>query len=290
MKINYGYIIIKAQEVTALKILFRQKEDENFGSLGRYGIENCYFKRISTDRDGFAITKKAHLHRGFELHIIAQGFQEYDIEGRKYRVEKGEFLLIYPSVLHTALGSDKNTVKFAATFNRSAEEQLCFKGGLSDRMWESIDCILSDSENPSDASPLLIENRIFELILSVFRLSGEKEKAVAQASEENATLLLARQYIDDNIERAPSVAEVAKYCYLSPKQLTRIFKTAYGMTPGEYIINGRVGKIEKLLSDPTLSLRDISEIMGFNNEYYFSTFFKKHGGSPPGEYRKMIGM
>ena len=48
--------------------------------------------------------------------------------------------------------------------------------------------------------------------------------------------------------------------------------------------------IEKLLSDPTLSLREISEIMGFNNEYYFSTFFKKHGGSPPGEYRRMIGM
>jgi AraC-like DNA-binding protein len=38
----------------------------------------------------------------------------------------------------------------------------------------------------------------------------------------------------------------------------------------------------------TSSIKDISEIMHFNNEYYFNAFFKKYSGMPPGEYRKMF--
>jgi AraC-like DNA-binding protein len=85
------------------------------------------------------------------------------------------------------------------------------------------------------------------------------------------------------------VGEVAKYCYLSTKQLTRIFNVYEGVSPGEYIIKARVAKIKKLISDKSFSLKQISDIMHFNNEYYFNAFFKKHSGLPPGEYRKMLG-
>ena len=47
--------------------------------------------------------------------------------------------------------------------------------------------------------------------------------------------------------------------------------------------------LEKLLADESFSLKQISEIMNFNNAYYFNAFFKKHSGMPPGEYRKMNG-
>jgi AraC-like DNA-binding protein len=46
--------------------------------------------------------------------------------------------------------------------------------------------------------------------------------------------------------------------------------------------------IEKLLSDPSLSLRQISEKMEFNNEYHFNSFFKKYAGMTPGAYRKSV--
>jgi AraC-like DNA-binding protein len=100
---------------------------------------------------------------------------------------------------------------------------------------------------------------------------------------------LAKQYIEDNISHAPDVREVADYCGISTKQLTRLFKKFEDTSPGEYIIGKRVKHIEKLLADPSLSLKQISIIMNFENEYYFNTFFKKHSGMPPGEYRKMLG-
>ena len=100
---------------------------------------------------------------------------------------------------------------------------------------------------------------------------------------------MAKQYIEDNVELNPSVSDVAEYCHLSAKQLTRIFNGFEGISPGEYIIRARVSRIEALLSDRSLSLRQIGEIMSFNNEYYFNAFFKKYSGMPPGEYRKMTG-
>ena len=35
--------------------------------------------------------------------------------------------------------------------------------------------------------------------------------------------MLAKQYISDNVDSAPSVPEVAAYCHLSCRQLTRLF-------------------------------------------------------------------
>ena len=87
---------------------------------------------------------------------------------------------------------------------------------------------------------------------------------------------------------APSGEEVSEYCYLSTKQLTRIFQRYEDISPGEYIMKMRISTIEKLLADDSLSLKQISEITNFKNEYYFNAFFKKHSGMPPGEYRKML--
>ena len=134
-----------------------------------------------------------------------------------------------------------------------------------------------------------MENSILEILILSFRLSGIKENEKKTQSDENATLAIAKQYIDDNIEAGLSVADVSAYCYLSTKQLTRLFNKFENISPGEYIISRRIKLIENLLADHSLSLKQISTRMHFDNEYYFNTFFKKHSGMPPGEYRKMLG-
>jgi AraC-like DNA-binding protein len=107
-------------------------------------------------------------------------------------------------------------------------------------------------------------------------------------SEEDHRLTIAKQYIEDNICQPISVSELASYCYISEKQLGRIFVSECGLTVMEYIRKMKCRQIEKMLSDPSLSLRQISEKMNFNNEYHFNSFFKKYAGMSPGTYRKAI--
>ncbi len=273
-----------------MKIHYKQPKEDQAGALCRLGIRDCYLKELLLDKNQDIITRKNHYHTSFELHMIMDGFQEYEINGTTYRLDSGSFLLIYPNVAHVAVSSSMHTWKYSITFNKKTEcNKDCICGKIPDRILENISFITKESVKKKEISFTLIENSILEIMVSIFRLLGIKENDTTQNETENVMITLAKQYIDDNIMSSPGVVDVATYCYLSTKQLTRIFQKYEGVTPGEYIIKRRIVKIESLLADASLSLKQVSMMMNFDNEYYFNAFFKKYSGMPPGEYRKMHG-
>ena len=72
---------------------------------------------------------------------------------------------------------------------------------------------------------------------------------------------------------------------LSYVQFLRRFKGYTGMTPSEYVIALRLQKAKKLLADTDLLVKEIAVACGFENEYYFSNFFKKHTSLSPSAFR-----
>ena len=148
--------------------------------------------------------------------------------------------------------------------------------------------IYSEHRLCRELSSSLVENYVFELIVKLFRAAGaEERRGACEVSEENLKLELAKKYINDNIEKPISVTEVASYCYLGERQLSRLFSSFEGESAAEYIRRKRIRRIEKLLSDKELSLKEISSAMGFENEYYFNSYFKKYYGMSPLKYRKL---
>lgn len=272
-----------------MQIFYRQSSAEQ-GSLNRIGIRDCYLKRLRLERDQYTVTKKRHHHTGFELHMIADGCQIYEIGQKEYRITGGDFLLIYPGTAHRVVGSERRTEKYSITFQMKTDlDEECFFGRASQRIWDDLRFITCEAEQKKEISPVLVENSILEILVSVLRLSGAEEKPRTETPDENAVLALAKQYIKDNIEHSPDVCEVAEYCCLSRKQMTRIFSRFEGVSPGAYIRAQQVTRLEEMLLTGTLSLKEISERMNFSSEYYFNTFFKKHTGMSPGEYKKMLG-
>lgn len=273
-----------------MRILYKQPEQDETSALSRFGISNCYCKKLSIDRDHSDITKKSHHHTGFEIHVVTQGCQEYAVDGATYKLENGKFLILYPNTPHTVLRSEYRTQKYSLTFNKEMDKRAsCFFGTTEKRVDEDLAFILNEISLKKEISHTMIENTLLEILVLLFRQAGVKENEKRIYPDENATLAMAKQYIDDNIETALCVADVSAYCYLSPKQLTRIFNKFENASPGEYIISRRIKRIEKLLADRSLSLKQIATVMRFDNEYYFNAFFKKHAGMPPGEYRRMLG-
>ena len=156
-------------------------------------------------------------------------------------------------------------------------------------MLRTIQYILSEYELSLSTSEFLIGNRVLESILLLFRSVGTAEtKLQPPIGMVDARIDLAKQFIRDNIQSPLQVSEVAAYCYVSPKQLTRLFYASEKISPAIYIKKEKIRYIESLLADPTLSLREISDRMCFANEYSFNAFFKKYYGMTPGQYRKML--
>ena len=65
-----------------------------------------------------------------------------------------------------------------------------------------------------------------------------------------------------------------------------MFKKEIGLTFINYLNNYKIEKSKELLKNPNLSLLDISLSVGYNNQSYFSTVFKKTTSKTPLEFRE----
>ncbi|MPN50250.1 HTH-type transcriptional regulator CdhR [bioreactor metagenome] len=83
-----------------------------------------------------------------------------------------------------------------------------------------------------------------------------------------------------------TLAELARSAHVSPNHLLRLFKTATGSTPGDYLLRVRLGHAAKLLRQSALSIGEIAEASGFPDSNYFSRKFRAHYGQSPRVYRK----
>lgn len=280
-----------------MQILFKQPKEGGGANLLRcMGIERCYVKHI-VHADGRAyVTRKRHHHTDFEIHIVERGSQTYEIDGKEVTLSAGQLLLIPPTVKHCALCESADASKYSVLFGISESASLCggdvpFVGDVPDEVWEDLHCIRTERERRAWDADTLLSLRAIECVLRLLRLAGGAGKELAKPAteeEQDARLLLAKQYVADNISRPIGVSELSSYCSIGEKQLTRLFLSGEGAPPAEYIRKQRCAEIERLLRESTLSLREISEVMSFPNEYYFNTFFKKHAGMTPGAFRRSV--
>jgi AraC family transcriptional regulator len=82
-----------------------------------------------------------------------------------------------------------------------------------------------------------------------------------------------------SLDRLAAEACLSKYHFL------RLFRTAYGLSPYQYIQHLRVEKAKDLLRNPVLSVADIAGQIGFDNSQSFSRLFVQKTGVYPTEYR-----
>ena len=93
-----------------------------------------------------------------------------------------------------------------------------------------------------------------------------------------------RNYFNENL----SIAEVANVMKVSKAYLIRVFKRDLKMNFADYLTNVRIKNAIILMRDNELKLNDISKMVGYNTQHYFSNVFRKHVGISPQDYR--IGM
>ncbi len=71
---------------------------------------------------------------------------------------------------------------------------------------------------------------------------------------------------------------------LSRTQLHRKMKEITGISTGEFIRNLRLQQAARLIREGKINIAQVAYSVGFNNQTYFSTVFKKHFGRTPTEY------
>ena len=96
------------------------------------------------------------------------------------------------------------------------------------------------------------------------------------------------RYIDDHLHEYIFQEQLSSIMKMSPDSFYRLFKKLIGLAPKEYIISERIKSAREMLVFSPLSIGEISELAGYDNQLYFSTLFRKKYLMAPTEYRKAV--
>lgn len=92
-------------------------------------------------------------------------------------------------------------------------------------------------------------------------------------------------FLHANIDKQPSVSEIAKHCNLSEASLKRIFDKYAGISVHRYLLKLKINGAKKMLQEG-LSVAHVAESFGFASQSYFSKAFKRETGLTPLNYAK----
>ncbi|MCI6707652.1 MAG: response regulator [Eisenbergiella massiliensis] len=97
-----------------------------------------------------------------------------------------------------------------------------------------------------------------------------------------------KQYVEAHYGDSICVEALASDIGLSPNYVRSLFKESEGTTINEWIVEFRMGKACALLMDRRLKVKEISRMVGYENNSYFCSVFARRFGVSPNEYRLEI--
>lgn len=95
-------------------------------------------------------------------------------------------------------------------------------------------------------------------------------------------------YLVENYTNNLNLSDLAMQFHISIQHLSRIYKSAYGLTVMSAIVQMRIETAKNLLTDTLIPINEIARKVGYEDDNYFSKVFKKKMGCSPNSYRKKM--
>jgi AraC family transcriptional regulator len=141
-------------------------------------------------------------------------------------------------------------------------------------------CDISSETNGSSNSK--IKNSFFFQPFNTIinDVSNQDSKSIAKL----AVLQPVFQYVENNLDKQIKNNELSAQVNMSEKYFIAYFKSALGITPGNYITQLKMNKARDYLYQEKYSIKEIANLLGYSDQYAFSKAFKKYFNVPPSKF------
>ena len=223
---------------------------------------------------------------------------EGEIESSQGTLVKGSFIIWPPRENHSYSLKPNETMSYCwAHFTGSFAEKLLSINGIEPgriykveeeslptfkREWDKL---LSEAMLRRSCHDLM-EASILQAI--IVRLGREIGRNTPEAAESKLRKRLERsaKFIHSNYTGNISVQTLSEMEHISPSRYRELFKSAFCLSPSDYIIRLRIERAEELLLTTDSAVADIAAAVGYGDELYFSRLFKKKTGLSPLAFRR----
>jgi AraC-like DNA-binding protein len=94
------------------------------------------------------------------------------------------------------------------------------------------------------------------------------------------------EFMKDHLQEPLNIATLASLVRLSRSHYTTLFRRVTGYAPLSYLNHLRMQRAVQLLNTTDLSIKLISDKLGFSDQFYFSRAFSKMHNHSPSEHRR----
>lgn len=253
---------------------------------------------LRVDDVGLQDCEPAHQYgpavRGYHLiHYVFSGKGEFYSGGQRYKLHAGQGFAIFPGMVATYRADTSDPWSYGwMGFSGKEARALMHQAGITPEN------PVFSAENPEEIRAIIrsVREDIASLRMGTVSAVGGLLRFIAhiaQFSGEEAALSPADShfekavwYIEGHLERGVTVSDVADFVGLCRSQLFRVFRSAAGVSPQEWILTLRLNRAAQFLVDSSLTLEEIARSCGFSCAAQLGQAFRKHRGISPTELRR----
>lgn len=217
---------------------------------------------------------------------------------RKRTLSEGNVFLLFPGIWHRyrpdrATGWTESWIEL----NGSYIDQLHANGMIDPRKpvhqvqsVGEIEDYLEAADHLARAKPSGFQARLGLLAVQILILvqsnSGRRQTVPRRIS---GVVSEAQALLAGSLEKNPSAEQTARRLGVSYSYFRKEFKRQTGFSPKQYQIEIRDREVRDLLRNSTLTIKEISERLGYYSPYHLSLEFSKRNGMPPLRWRRARG-
>ena len=268
--------------------MYKSTTDISFSTIDNFDVMVNYVEESSNI---LTSTKNSHTHDKCEIYINITGDVAFEVEGLVYPVFNGSVIITRPNESHHCIyrtkslhkhyclwfDSDKNPDLFPIFYKRNLGEKNLFS--LSD---ENFLLLIKNLENLRKNTSKISKLSSFFYIIEL--ISNNSENITPYLSGLSEDVAVAMTYINENFRDKISIKKLAKSLSIDLSTFERHFKSAFKISPTNYIKTKRLKHALELIKKG-ISITEACFESGFSDLPKFIELFKSQFNLTPKQYQ-----
>ena len=248
-----------------------------------------------------------HSHNFYEILFCHSAPDvEYLVEAERYRLQKGDVIMIPPGISHRPLLPDQPSEPYRRDVLWVSQEMMdqieqltppeARINGQKSRLlrtlgtrWEFIGEMFRNGVRESEVrepgwEEIVLGNTI--QILVYLRRAIQDRSAAPLKAEKPELLDQVLAYIEDHLAEKITLSDIAKHLWVSQSTITQTFRNKLGVSFYRCVTQRRLIAAKTLIIEG-VPLESVGQKVGYSDYSSFYRAFKKEFGISPRQYRKL---